>query len=60
MKLCICGNEALAAGACAECLEDMDKVADILDRPANPRHRGDDDGVEYADPSDELAERRKR
>lgn len=26
----------------------------------NPRQRGDDDGVEYADPRDEIAERMER
>lgn len=29
-------------------------------QPENPRERGDDDGVEYADPRDEMADRLDR
>ena len=34
--------------ACSECEDE---------RETNPRERGDDDGVEYADPRDEMARR---
>lgn len=37
-------------------------LADLFpdDPEPDPRERGDDDGREYADPSDELADRRRR
>lgn len=39
----------------------FDEPCECREAPeANPRERGDDDGVEYADPRDEMAERLER
>jgi DNA-directed RNA polymerase subunit RPC12/RpoP len=54
-----CANEfdvrKRAPTRCPEC-----RSRKLITHDANPRQKGDDDGVEYGHPGDELRERRER